>query len=229
MNVDGDFMNKPNRHALIVRGGWEGHAPESAPDLFLPFLRESGFEITVSETLETYADTELMESVDLIVQCWTMGEILPEELRGLRNAVESGAGFAGWHGGIIDSFRIATDYLQMVGGQFAAHPRDLVDHTITIVPENSDHPIVSGLNDFALHSEQYWVLTDPLNEVLATTTLTPEPTDPWDKPLVAPAVWTRKWGAGRVFVCAPGHQLADLEVPQVRTMIERGMLWASRN
>lgn len=222
-------MSNPARHALIVRGGWDGHAPESAPDLFLPFLRESGFEITVSETLETYADTELMESVDLIVQCWTMGEILPEELRGLRNAVESGVGFAGWHGGIIDSFRIATDYLQMVGGQFAAHPRDLVDHTIEIVPENADHPVVSGLSDFTLHSEQYWVLTDPLNEVLATTTLTPEPGDPWDKPLVVPAVWTREWGAGRVFVCAPGHQLADLEVPQVRTMIERGMLWASRS
>jgi type 1 glutamine amidotransferase len=63
---------------------------------------------------------------------------------------------------------------------------------------------------------------------LATTTITPGPDDPWHQPVTSPAVWTRRWGAGRVFVCAPGHLLADLEVPAVRTIIERGMLWAAR-
>ena len=33
---------------------------------------------------------------------------------------------------------------------------------------------------------------------------------------------------GRVFVCTPGHGLEDLDLPQVRTIIERGLLWASR-
>lgn len=226
--VDGEPVSTHTRHALLVRGGWPGHIPDVAPDLFLPFLREHNFHVTVSDTLETYADEEFISTVDLIVQCWTMGEILADELRGLRRAVQAGVGFAGWHGGIIDSFRMATDYSQMVGGQFAAHPHDLVDHTVEIVPEKADHPIVAGLSDFALHSEQYWILTDARNDVLATTTLTPRDGDPWDEPFVVPVVWTRTWGAGRVFVCAPGHQLTDLETPEVRTMIERGMLWASR-
>ncbi|KQY41990.1 ThuA domain-containing protein [Cellulomonas sp. Root137] len=214
------------RRALVVRGGWDGHAPEEAAELFVPFLREHDFDVVVEGSLEAYADAELMAATDLVVQCWTMGDILADELRGLRTAVAAGTGFAGWHGGIIDSFRIATDYLQLVGGQFAAHPGGtLVEHTINVT---GDHPIVAGVHDFTLRSEQYWLLTDPLNEVLATTTITPGPDDPWHAPVTSPAVWTRRWGAGRVFVCAPGHQLADLEVPAVRTMIERGLLWASR-
>lgn len=215
----------PQRRALVVRGGWDGHAPEEAADLFVPFLREHDFEVVVEGSLEAYADPDLMAATDLVVQCWTMGDILADELRGLRTAVAAGTGLAGWHGGIVDSFRIATDYLQLVGAQFAAHPGDIVEHTIHVT---GDHPIVEGVHDFTLRSEQYWLLTDPLNDVLATTTITPGPGDPWHEPVTSPAVWTRRWGAGRVFVCAPGHLLADLEVPAVRTMIERGLLWASR-
>ncbi|MEN0128600.1 MAG: ThuA domain-containing protein [Brevundimonas sp.] len=214
------------RRALVVRGGWDGHAPEEAADLFVPYLREHDFDVTVEGSLEVYADAEFMAATDLVVQCWTMGDILADELRGLRTAVAAGTGFAGWHGGIVDSFRVATDYLQLVGAQFAAHPNNLVEHTIEIT--RPDHPIVEGIGDFALHSEQYWLLTDPLNEVLATTTITPGPGDEWHAPITSPAVWTRLWGAGRVFVSTPGHQLADLEIPQVRAIIERGLLWAAR-
>ena len=214
------------RRALVVRGGWDGHAPEEAVELFVPFLREHDFDVVVEGTLEAYADPDLMAATDLVVQCWTMGDILADELRGLRTAVAAGTGFAGWHGGIVDSFRVATDYLQLVGAQFAAHPGGpLVEHTIAVT---GDHPIVEGVHDFTLRSEQYWLLTDPLNDVLATTTITPGPDDPWHRPVTSPAVWTRRWGAGRVFVCAPGHLLADLEIPQVRTIIERGLLWAAR-
>ena len=214
------------RRALVVRGGWDGHAPEEAADLFVPFLREHDFDVTVEGSLEVYADTDFMAGTDLVVQCWTMGDILADELRGLRTAVAAGTGFAGWHGGIVDSFRIATDYLQLVGAQFVAHPGGIVDHTVSIT--RPEHPIVDGVHDFALHSEQYWLLTDPLNEVLATTTITPGPDDEWHAPVTSPAVWTRRWGAGRVFVATPGHHLADLETPALRTIIERGMLWAAR-
>jgi len=216
------------QNALVVRGGWDGHAPAEAVDLFLPFLRDSGFDVTVEGSLEVYADASTMAATDLIVQCWTMGEILADELHGLRDAVAAGTGFAGWHGGIVDSFRMATDYLQLVGAQFAAHPGGIVDHTVNILPSRADDPLVAGISDFALRSEQYWLLADDLNDVLATTTISPGPDDHWHGPVVSPAVWTRRWGQGRVFVCAPGHQLADLELPAVRTIIERGLLWAAR-
>jgi uncharacterized protein len=221
-------MTASVRRALVVQGGWPGHAPAEATELFTPFLKESGFDVTVTETLEAYADADYMAGVDLVIQCWTMGEILPDEMHGLRTAVAAGTGFAGWHGGIVDSFRMATDYLQMVGGQFAAHAHDLVHHTVAVAPEHADHPIVAGIERIDLFSEQYWVLTDNACEVLATTTIPPRDDDPWHEPIVSPVVWTRRWGAGKIFVCAEGHQLADLETPAIRTIIERGLLWASR-
>lgn len=221
-------MPQDNRRALVVRGGWAGHTPVEATDLFLPFLRESGFDVIVEESLEAYADTAFTADIDLIVQCWTMGEILPDEMRGLRTAVAAGTGFAGWHGGIVDSFRVATDYHQLVGGQFAAHPHDFREHTVEIVPGRGDHPIVAGIGTFSLNSEQYWMLTDANSDVLATTTIRPEDGDPWHEPVVSPAVWTRRWGSGRVFVCTPGHFIADLETKPVRSIIERGLLWATR-
>jgi type 1 glutamine amidotransferase len=216
------------RTALIVRGGWEGHQPVDATDSFVPFLKESGFETIVSDSLDSYADAGLMRGADLIVQCWTMGVIEPHQLHGLRTAIEAGAGFAGWHGGIVDSFRNSADYLHLMGGQFACHPRGFVDYTVEVLPEHAGHPVVAGISAFAVQTEQYWVLSDAHNEVLATTTLAARPGDPWHAPVVSPAVWTRNWGAGRIFVCTIGHRLADLNVPSVRTVIERGMLWASR-
>src|SRR3954451_8314020 len=169
-------MSLRNRRALVVRGGWPGHAPVEATDLFFPYLKDAGFDVSMEDSLEPYAHTTFTAQIDLIVHCWTMGDILPDEMRGLRSAVATGTGFAGWHGGIIDSFRIATDYLQLVGAQFTAHPGGpLVEHTINVTGE---HPIVEGIHDFTLRSEQYWLLTDPLTDVLATTTIAPGPDDP---------------------------------------------------
>lgn len=216
------------RQALVVRGGWEGHAPVETTDLFIPFLRENGFDVVVEDTLEAYTDADLMARTDVVLQCWTLGEILPEETRGLRDAVARGTGFAGWHGGVVDAFRGTPAYVQLIGGQFVAHPGDIVEHTVDVLPGRADHPLVAGLDRIPLRSEQYWVATDPLVDVLATTTIHPGPSDEWHEPVVAPAVWTRPWGQGRVFVCTPGHHTADLEVPGIRTLVERGLLWASR-
>lgn len=217
------------RQALVVRGGWEGHAPVETTDLFLPFLQDEGFDVLVEDTLEVYADPGLMARTDLVLQCWTVGEILPDEVDGLRRAVAAGTGLAGWHGGIVDSFRQCSEYLQLVGGQFLSHPHDIVEHTVEVVPSRADHPVVAGLGTIRLRSEQYWVATDPLIDVLATTTIPAGPDDPWPGPATHPAVWTRTWGTGRVFVCTPGHQTADLEVPELRAVVERGLLWAARD
>ncbi|TWD82919.1 hypothetical protein FB561_4069 [Kribbella amoyensis] len=210
------------RRALVVRGGWEGHVPVEATDLFIPFLRDNGFEVTVSGSTSSYLD---LSGVDLVVQCITMSDIADEELKGLETAVRAGTGLAGWHGGIADSFRTKADYHFMTGGQFVSHPGGFIDHRISIV---SDDPIVAGLEDFDLHTEQYYVHADPTNTVLATTTVRAHPDYPWIDGAVMPAVWTRTWGDGKIFVCTPGHKLDDLETPQVRTIIERGLLWASK-
>lgn len=228
------------RTALVVRGGWEGHHPVEATDLFLPFLTASGFDVTVESDPQVYADAARMGETDLILQSVTMSEISSEAVQGLRAAVAAGTGLAGWHGGIADSYRASSDYLQLVGGQFATHPSkhpsevhgdpsdNYLDYTVEITELGKAHEITEGIGDFALHTEQYWVLHDDLIDVLATTTHPVQPYHPWHRPVTSPAVWTRQWGAGRVFVATPGHSLDVLQDPNVRTIVERGMLWAAR-
>ncbi|MEV8564963.1 ThuA domain-containing protein [Streptomyces sp. NPDC051322] len=214
------------RKALVVRGGWEGHQPVKTTELFLPFLRDRGFDIDVSETLEVYTDAERLAATDLVVQCWTMGEITGEQSEGLAAAVRDGTGLAGWHGGIVDAFRGDVGYHQLTGGQFLMHPPGFVDHAVNPVPERSDHPVIAGLGDFRVDTEQYWMSTDPLVDVLATTVFPAG--GERDRAVTMPAVWTRNWGAGRVFVSTIGHKPDDFDVPEVRTLTERGLLWASR-
>ena len=217
------------QRALVVRGGWEGHDPVGSTDGFIPHLREAGFDVTVEDSREVYADETAMSGVDLIVQSWTMGDILADEMHGLRIAVENGAGLAGWHGGVLDAFRNATDFQHIVGGQFVAHPGDMVDHEIVVRPERADHPIVAGLGPrIRLTTEQYWVHTDPLCDVLVTTTHDVRPDAPWQEPATVPVAWTRQWGDGRVFACTVGHGVDDLSIPEIRTMIGRGLIWAAR-
>ena len=211
------------RTALVVRGGAEFHQPVEASDSFLPFLAKEGFSVEVADSLAAY--DEPLDGYDLIVQCWTRGEITESRQRNLDAAVRSGVGFAGWHGGIVAAFA-DRDYQWMTGGWFVCHPGNFVPHELTVV---KDHPIVAGISTVALDTERYWVLTDPLNEVLATITFPPEAGEPWGEPVTHPAVWTRRWGQGRVFVSTVGHHLPDLDIPEIRALTERGLLWAARS
>jgi len=226
---------------LVVRGGWQGHQPTAATEVFLPFLEAQGYSIRIEESPEVYADAEAMAATDLIVQSMTMSEITGDQVKGLRAAVAAGTGLTGWHGGIADSYRASSDYLQLVGGQFATHPSrhpDLVvgnseeDNYLPYAVEITDlgrrHPITEGVDDFTLDTEQYWVLHDDLIDVLATTTHPTQPWHPWHRPIVSPAVWTRLWGRGRIVVTTPGHTPEVLRHPSVSTIVERGMLWATR-
>ena len=184
------------KKALMVWGGWEGHEPQQCVHVFAPLLQASGFEVEISDTLDAYLDTAKMPTYDLISQVFTMSSISEDQLKGLLQAIRNGAGFAGWHGGMADSFRDSVDYQFMVGGQWVAHPGNIIDYTVNIA--NSNDPITAGIEDFPMHSEQYYMHVDPSNEVLATTTFDGTYFD-WIDGATIPVVWKRRWGKGRVF------------------------------
>jgi type 1 glutamine amidotransferase len=211
------------RRALIVRGGWEGHSPVEATEMFRPGLTDAGFDVEIAEDLDVYTDAAKLAATDLIVQCWSMGRLTPEQCDGLVTAVREGAGFAGWHGGIVATFQDSPDYLRMVGGMFLYHPDGFLDYEVRISRSQSSHPIVAGLPDFTVHTEQYWMLSDSLNTVLATTEFGPP-----EQPATMPVAWTRNWGKGRIFFSAIGHRTEDLWDPAVYTLTHRGLVWASR-
>ena len=167
-----------------------------------------------------------MATYDVITQVHTMSSITKEQERGLLDTIANGAGFAGWHGGMADAFRQNTEYQFMVGGQWVAHPGNIIDYTVNIV----DHAdtVTAGLNDFQMHSEQYLLHVDPSNEVLATTTFTGEHA-PWIDGTVMPVVWKRRWGQGRIFYSSLGHVARDFNVPEAKEIVRRGIIWAARD
>lgn len=209
---------------LMVWGGWEGHEPRQFTEKLKPVLEKEGAIITVSDSLGVYTNKELMSSVDLIIQAWTMGKISKEQEKGLLGAVKNGAGLAGVHGGLGDSFRENTEYQYMVGGQWVAHPGGIIDHTVEITDHND--PVTKGIKNFGMHSEQYYMHVDPNVKVLATTTFNADHND-WIDGAVIPVAWKKTYGKGRVFYFSVGHVAKDFDVPEAMEILVRGTKWAS--
>ena len=214
------------RSALIVWGGWSGHEPKQCADVFAPILEQEGFDVEVSSSLDSFLDTDKMLALSLVVPVWTQGTITKDQEAGLLRAVRSGVGIGGWHGGMGDSFRNNTEYQFMVGGQWVAHPGNVIYYDVNIV--DHEDPITAGIPDFQMHSEQYYLHVDPGNQVLATTTFSGEHA-PWTKGTVMPVVWKRHYGEGRVFYCSLGHVARDFaDTPEATTIVRRGLVWAAR-
>jgi type 1 glutamine amidotransferase len=203
--------------ALIVWGGWDGHEPKPVSEILAEALRKNNFDVEVSDTLDAFKDQAKLEALDLVVPIWTMGSINGEQLNPLLKAVHNGTGIAGCHGGMGDAFRNETEYQYMVGGQWVAHPGgDGVTYDVNIT--QPDNPIVKGIKDFKVTSEQYYMHVDPAVNVLATTNF---------GDIVMPVTWTKMYGQGKVFYTSLGHVAATVRQPEVLEMMTRGMLWAA--
>ena len=213
--------------ALITWGGWDGHEPDKVAALFADILNAEGITSDVSDTLGCFDDPHALAQYDLIVPCWTMSTITKEQCHNVSEAVAAGAGLAGVHGGMCDAFRDQVLWQFMTGANWVAHPGgDGVDYTVEIV--DLDHPLVEGIENFDLKSEQYYLHVDPANHVLATTRF---PTVTWyhsaNPPADVPVAWTRAWGLGRVYYNALGHQANVIDHGGPREMIRRGLVWAA--
>ncbi len=210
---------------LFVYGGWEGHDPKPCHDLLKPWMESEGAHVISSNDLDVYTDETLMASIDLIVQCWTMGTITPKQEAGLLKAVREGKGIAGWHGGTGDSFRNNTEYQFMIGGQWVAHPGNVIDYDIKIT--NHKDYVTCGLKNFHMHSEQYYMHVDPNVEVLATTTFRSNKAAPWINGRTMPVVWKTHYGKGKVFYSSLAHVVKDFEGTEVLEIMKRGIRWAA--
>ena len=115
----------------------------------------------------------------------------------------------------------------MTGGQWVSHPGgDDVRYAVNIKKGSS--PIVEGIEDFQVQSEQYYVHVDPAIEVLATTRF---PVANWyhcsNGQVDIPVVWTKRWGHGRVFYSSLGHHADVFDNPSAMEIMRRGFLWAA--
>lgn len=216
------------KKALIVWGGWDGHEPDKVANRFERLLKKEGFEVEVSNSMDSFNDEEYLKSLDLIIPVITMATITDDQLNAVIEAVASGVGIAGCHGGMADSFREAVLWQFMVGGQWISHPGgDGLKHMMHI-KKNSSSPIVDGIDDFEVCTEQYYLHVDPAVNVLATTRY---PVANWyhstNGEVDVPMMWTKMWGYGRVFYSALGHHDDVFDQYEAQETMLRGMLWAA--
>lgn len=245
------------RKAYIFYGGWPGHEPDLVSARFKKMLEAENFEVVREDTLEHLEDKEFLKSMDLIIPCWTQGELWDKDCFAVSEAVMSGVGLAGCHGGMCDAFRWNVEWQFMTGSQWVCHPGDVWFHHISrLDPENrqqvlerypelgrkglyqreyevnfkknSSSPLVEGLEDFRLFTEQYYLHVDPCVDVLATTAVDSSGPHRENGIVEVPVVYTKRWGEGRVFYNSLGHVDNIFEIPQVSEVQRRGFLWAAR-
>ena len=197
--------------------------------MFQEVLAKAGFEVTVSDHLDSLENTTLLSHIDLLVPIWTMGEITREQADSVSNAVTRGMGLAGCHGGMCDAFRNSPQWQFITSGNWVAHPGgENTKYTVNICPSSSW--ITDGIEDFNVTSEQYYLHVDPAVEVLATTRF-PVAAGPHtaNGPVDMPVVWTKRWGTGRIFYNSLGHQADVIAAPVPLELMRRGFLWATKN
>jgi uncharacterized protein len=213
--------------ALVTWGGWEGHEPEKVGPMFADWLREAGMEVALTDSLSCFDDAEALKAYDLIVPVWTMSKIEKQQALNACAAVAAGTGIAGCHGGMCDAFRENVDWQFMTGAQWVAHPgNDGVEYGVRMV---SDDPLVAGVSDFTVKTEQYYLHIDPAVKVHAVCDFpVVEGPHSVNGPVAMPVVFTKGYGQGRVYYNALGHQKNVIDQGPAAELMRRGLLWAAR-
>ena len=162
-----------------------------------------------------------------MVPIWTRGDIMEQQANSVSEAIASGVGLAGCHGGMCSAFNSVLWHF-ITGGKWVAHPGDNdVEYVVNIRKGSS--PIVEGISDFTVRTEQYYMHVDPANEVLATTRFpTVEGYHSTNNAVDMPVVWTKRWGNGRVFYNSLGHNAKVFDIPEAKELMRRGFLWAMK-
>ncbi len=212
------------KRALIFWGGWEGHTPERSGNIVREMLEYNDFDVHMVQGTAVLREPGL-QNYNLIVPMITMATIEKEEVAALCDAVRGGVGLGGFHGLMCDAFRNETEYQFMTGGQWVSHPGNIIDYRVNIAKQ--DDEITKGIGDFDYKSEQYYMQYDPAVEIVATTTFDGTHCD-FIKGVVMPVVWKKRYGKARVFYSTLGHTADEFAVPQMKTIVERGLLWAAR-
>ena len=215
------------KKALIIHGGWDGHEPVLVAEYFKNLLEGQDYSVEVLDNLECLESLEFVKGFDVFVPIWTMGEISKEQSENVSEAVASGMGLIGCHGGMCDAFRNNVLWQFMTGGNWVSHPGgDNINYRVNIKPVSN--PLVLGIEDFDVTSEHYYLHVDPAVEVLATTSF---PVVDWyhstNGKVDMPVIWTKKWGHGRVYYTSLGHHADVLESDVISDLLGRGIAWVN--
>ena len=227
---------------LLVLSGGRHPYHESTPILG-DFLRKPGHEVMITEDAEILTQAAPLNRYDAVVFN-TRREALPElpDLTlspaaqvGLQSFIQAGKGFVCLH---ISTCRPTAwpAYHEITGGGWITgtsfHP-PYGEFSVHVSAPN--HPGVRGVADFTTTDELYMGLAvNPDNEVFlsAEAVAGTHPWGPARQPKAMPGGtfplgWTRRYGAGKVFVLLLGHDGRSFQTPAFQQLVLNGVDWAT--
>lgn len=156
-----------------------------------------------------------LEAYNTVLFYTDVGQLTAAQETSLLNYIRSGGGFFGLHTAAA-SFRESEDYHGMLNGFFNGHS-PYMDFTVNV--SDSEHPISTGLTDFEVTDELYYLKHNPdtSHHLMHAYDHTKDETHVM--------AFHHEYGEGQVFYFALGHDMAVLENPSFQEVIRRGVLW----
>ncbi len=186
------------------------------------------FESTdVSDVSDLTADN--LRNYDAVM-FYTSGELPLSEIQksAFADYINAGHGFVGVHSA-ADSCYMWDKYLRIAGGFFDGHPWH---QNVTIDVAAPDNKLVKFLGkSFQINDEIYQIRDFQWRDSTVILRLDPNTVD-LTKPGVNkrfynwPLAWTRKYGRGKIFYTALGHEQAVWQDPRFQELLLNGIKWS---
>lgn len=212
------------RLEVLFLGDNKHHKPMERVPTLMAALGPKGINFTYTDKLDDLNE-ENLNKYDALMIFANWDTISKAQEKALLDFVASGKGFLPIHCASY-CFRNSGDYVKLVGGQFWRHTMDSIK-TKTLQPT---HPIMQTFKPFTAYDETYLhTQLQPDNDVLAVREIKADQSK--DKPGVKtePYIWTRKYGKGKVFYTAYGHDERTWEQRGFQELIYNGILWSISN
>jgi type 1 glutamine amidotransferase len=234
--------NHPERLQVLIITGQNPHDWKGTTPLLRKALEDTEkFEVRVVEEFRG-GTPEMLAPYGLIILNYygaTPANRFGERAdNAIADFVRSGKGLVLYHLS-LGSFDGWTDFEKMSGGNWRpnqGHHSAAHDYALEI--KDPDHPILAGLKSplmirkDELFANLRWQ-PEGSYHVLATAYddhslySTQDQQTKVGAGTVEPILWTTRFGMGRVFVTALGHDPVNVDTPEFRTILQRGAEWAA--
>jgi type 1 glutamine amidotransferase len=151
----------------------------------------------------------------------------PENKFAFLGAVRGGKGLVVYHHA-SSAFLEWHEFERAIAGGWRGQGYHGPKHQFTVKMTNNDHPITQGMPSSFLHEVDELYANSvmfPENTVLATAYSDPSKPDGTGRDEAM--VWVKRYGRGRVYVNAMGHDVDAMKSPGFQTLMIRGIEWAA--
>src|SRR5215217_3503226 len=215
INFKGSFIKDAKAHRLeilLLGHKSEHHNSEKFAEIISQQFFKNGINISYTTDPDDLNEANLAKYDGLMIYA-NHDQITPEQEKALLDYVKSGKGFipvhcASW------CFQNSPEYINMVGGQFKTHGTG--DFTATVV--DAKHPVMKGVPAFTTWDETY--VHDKIAKDIHVLTERVEGDHH------EPYTWVKKYGKGKVFYTAYGHDERSWKNQGFLKLLENGILWA---